>query len=283
MRIDDTEVDGIKSAISAMNNVVPAAEVAVRLIRDDKPLDLTLKADQLPTTVPGELPAAYAAPAPAADATSGAAAKRGLKLQELKLAEFPETCRVYLPTSLEAGRPAGVIIWLHAPGAAPSDELFRQWQDVCERDGLIFVAPTSSDVNRWERTELEYLRRLSERVLSEYQVDPRRVVVFGQEGGGAMAYLLGLVSRDLFSGIATSAAALPRTVDPPSTQPTARLAIFAGLTANTGRLAQMQAGLKKLGDAGYPVTAITLASPEGDLTDAEREQLARWIDSLDRF
>ena len=103
-------------------------------------------------------------------------------------------------------------------------------------------------------------------MLAEYRVDPRRVVVFGQEGGGAMAYLLALVSRDLFTGVATSAAALPRTVEPPNAQPTTRLAVFAGLPADPGRLAQVQLGLKKLRNAGYPVTAATLDNSKGTLS-----------------
>jgi poly(3-hydroxybutyrate) depolymerase len=120
-------------------------------------------------------------------------------------------------------------------------------------------------------------------VLAEYRIDPRRVVVFGQEGGGAMAYLLALVSRDLFTGVASSAAALPRTVDPPSAQPTTRLAVFAGLPVDPSRLAQVQLGIKKLREAGYPVTAATVGNSDGTLSAADREQLARWIDSLDRF
>jgi hypothetical protein len=98
-----------------------------------------------------------------------------------------------------------------------------------------------------------------------------------------MAYLLALVSRDLFTGVATSAAALPRTVDPPSAQPTARLAVYAGLPTDPSRLAQVQLGIKKLSEAGYPVTATTLGNPDGILSAADREQLARWIDALDRF
>lgn len=283
VKIDDADINDIQSAIAAMNNVVPAADVSMHLVRGDQPLKLSLKAESLPTSIVSDLPPAYAATAlPPAEANA-AAAKPELKLQDLKLAEFPEKCRVYVPPTLEAGRPAGVLIWLHTPGKAPDEALFRDWQSICDRDGLLLVAPASSDASRWERTELEYLRRLSERVLAEYRVDPRRVVVFGQEGGGAMAYLLALVSRDLFSGVATSDAALPRTVDPPSTQPTSRLAIFAGLPSDASRLAQTQLGLKKLSDAGYPVTALTIANQDGNLSAAEREQLARWIDTLDRF
>ena len=191
-----------------------------------------------------DLPPAYAAPP--TPIKQGCDKHRRSKLHDLKLAEFPETCRVYVPPSLDAGQAAGVLLWLHAPGEPPRDELFREWQSICDRDGLILVAPIVDDASRWERTELEYLRRLSERVLAEYRVDRRRVVVYGEEGGGAMAYLLALVSRDLFTGVATSSAALPRTVDPPNAEPTARLAVFAGLPADASRLAQVQLGLKKL-------------------------------------
>jgi serine protease Do len=280
MSIDDTEIDSLKGAIDAMNNLLPGAQVAVRLLRGERSIDASLVANRLPTNVPSDLPPAYATPLQRADEEVN---RPALELHELKLAEFPETCRVYLPPSHAAGRPAGVILWLHAPGEQPTDDLFREWQSTCDRDGLIFVAPTATDASRWERTELEYLRRLSERVLAEYQVDRNRVVVYGEEGGGAMAYLLALVSRDLFTGVATSAASLPRTVDPPKTDPTARLAVFAGLPNNESRLAQMELGLKKLADAGYPVTAYTIAARNGRLSDAERQQLAHWIDSLDRF
>ncbi len=274
--IDGTRVGSISTAIDAMNNVVPTAAVAVGFLRNGQPLELTLIAERLPTNVLGELLPATP-PEPALNALPQ------LTLHELKLAEFPQTCRVFLPPSVEAGQANGVLLWLHAPGKPPTDELFHAWQSICVRDGLILVAPESSDPSRWDRTELEYLRRLSERVLAEYVVDPRRVVAFGQEGGGAMAYLLTLVSRDLFTGVATSTAVLPRTVDPPSAQPTRRLAVFAGLPNDDSRRAQAQLGLKKLSDAGYPVTAITIAAPTGTLSPEEREQLSRWIDTLDRF
>lgn len=283
VRIADTDIVDIKSAIEAMNDVVPEAEVAVRLVRDGKSIDLSLKADRMPTNLPNDLPAAYAELATSAASGDNAAGMSELKLQELKLAEFPEKCRVYLPASLATGRPAGMLLWLHAPGKPPTKELFQEWHSICERDGLIFAAAESRDPSRWERTELEYLRRLSERLLAEYRVDPRRVVVYGQGGGGAMAYLLALVSRDLFTGVATTDAALPRTIDPPQSQPTTRLAVFAGLPTVASRMAQVQLGLKKLRDAGYNVTATSIASQDGSLSSAEREQLARWLDTLDKF
>ena len=34
---------------------------------------------------------------------------------------------------------------------------------------------------------------------------------------------------------------------------------------------------------GYNVTTITTVATTGQLSDAEREELTRWIDTLDRF
>jgi poly(3-hydroxybutyrate) depolymerase len=130
---------------------------------------------------------------------------------------------------------------------------------------------------------LEYLRRLVERVVQQYHVDPHRVVASGEAGGGAMAYLLALSNRDLFTGVATWSAAVPRTIRVPTNQPTARLAILAGLPPDSRQLAQIRVGLKKLTDAGYAVSMLSQADPAGRLTDDDRQQLARWIDTLDRF
>ncbi|MGD9636729.1 MAG: PDZ domain-containing protein, partial [Pirellulales bacterium] len=283
-KINSSLIDSIKSAIDAMNAVLPQSEVTVVVERDGAARDVKLTVGVLPTNVPTELPPATAAPSDEAqnDAAIDAPQPK-IELSELKLAEFPQKCQVYVPPSLAPDQSAGMVIWLHAPGDPPTDDLFRAWKPICDRDGLILVAPSSSDPARWERTELEYLRRLSERALAEYRVDRQRVVVVGREGGGAMAYLLALVSRDLFTGVAATAASLPRTITPPQAQPSRRLAVFAGLPADRGGAAQMQAGLKKLRDAGYPVTAISIVQSDGELSVGEREQLARWIDSLDRF
>lgn len=283
-KINSSPINSIKSAIDAVNGILPASEVTVIVERAGDERDFKVIAGVLPTNVPSELPPSTAAsPDQAQEDAPFDAPPKKIELSELKLAEFSQKCQVYVPPTLGPSQSAGVVIWLHAPGDPPNEELFRGWKSICDRDGLILVAPSSSDPDRWERTELEYLRRLSERVLAEYHIDRQRVVVCGREGGGAMAYLLALVSRDLFTGVATTAAPLPRTVTPPQAQPSRRLAVFVGLPAEIGRAAQLQAGLNKLRDAGYPVTAISIVQSDGELSVGEREQLARWIDSLDRF
>ncbi len=280
VQINDAAVATVANALTEMNTVAPGDTVQVGLRRGDRALDLALTAARLPTSVPGELPSAYPVPG---DESGEPNPPQPAAAQELKLPEFTETCQVYVPASHEAGWPQGVLLWLHAPGQADTDEVIRRWRPICDRDRLILVVPTAADANRWERTELEYLRHVTDRVLGGHQVDPRRVVVFGEGGGGEMAYLLALASRDVFTGVATSAAALPRQIRVPENDPVARLAVLAALAPEDDSAAVVARGLAQLTAAGYPVTTLSLADASGNLSAGERESLARWIDTLDRF
>lgn len=277
VQINDAIINTIADAQAEMNTVAPGGDVRASVERGDATRDLSLTAVPLPTTVPAELPAAYPASGDEAEEPQQSA-----EAEELKLPEFEQTCQVYVPPSHEAGT-QGVLLWLHAPGHAGADEVIRRWQPICDRDRLILVVPTAADENRWERTELEYLRRVTDHVLGSHRVDPRRVIVFGEGGGGEMAYLLALASRDVFAGVATSATALPRQIRVPENDPVARLAVFAALAPEDDSAAVVARGLEELTEAGYPVTTLSLADATGSLSASERESLARWIDTLDRF
>ena len=123
---------------------------------------------------------------------------------------------------------------------------------------------------------LRYLRRL----ISAFSPVSRRSAKNGcvrSGGGGTMASMLALASRDVLSGLATSVAPLPR-LPLPDNDPAARLAILAGLPTDESQAAIIRQGLKKLSDAGYSVTSVMLASSAGTLSADERELVGRWID-----
>jgi serine protease Do len=287
VRIIESDVQSIDDAIDALNNAAPGIEVKMSLTRDGQPVEVTLKAERMPTNVPAELPNAYmeGEENTAEDNTGDDKVSDTMagETRDEKLPEFPNKCKIYVPASHTAERPQAALVWLHPPGESKADDVIAEWKSICDHDGMLLIVPTATDANRWERTEIEYLRRLSERVIADYKVDRRRIVVYGQEGGGSMAWLLGLSSRDLFRGIATSAAALPRQINAPANEPALRVAIFAAIPAAKDAAAQIAQGLEKLSKAGYPVTTTSAAEAGGKLTDSQREELARWIDTLDRF
>jgi serine protease Do len=277
-RINETEIDSIAKAISALNDVAPGSETTIQLKRDGGQMEFKLAAARMPTSVPADLPPAIAEEEP----PPADAAKAG-ETVDLKLPEFPNQCKIYVPASHEAGRPQAAVLWVSAPGESNVDEVIRQSQATCDRDGVLLIVPTAAEADRWERTELEYLRRLTERVVAKYKIDPRRVVVYGQDGGGTMAWLLALSSRDLFRGVATSAAPLPRQVRVPQNEPTQRLAVFAAIPSGKDSAVRISQGLEKLAEAGYAVTTVTTTEASGRLSDSQREEFLRWIDTLDRF
>lgn len=279
LEINHTAVDSVDAAVKEMNAFVPGSKVAVQLERDGQPLDLELTSGRLPTNAPAELPPAYAP----VDRSVSDGGEKPAEAGDLKLPEFSQSCRVYVPPLVEAGYPVGVLVWLHAPGASQPDAVIRRWQPICDRDGLILVVPTAADTNRWERTELGYLRRVIEQVVGQYRVDRQRVVVYGRGGGGAMAHLLALSSRDVVRGVATSDAPLPRTARVPANDSARRLAVFMELAQDSSLTPNFRQSIQKYTAAGYPVTAVSLDNQQGELSADGRERLAQWIDTLDRL
>ncbi len=304
LQIGDAAAVSIDSAIAEMNNYAPGSEVAVRLGRGDRTIDVKLTAAGLPNNVPSELPPAYQAAndvgsredsdniqdsnnregsAEAAPADDSRPLPAGGETHEVKLPEFPQQCKIYVPVSHEAGQRQGLLLWLHDGDATSADAVIDEWQAICDRDGLLLVVPTAAEANRWDRTELEYLGRLVARVVNQHKVDPRRIVVFGQGTGGAIAWSLGFSGRSIIRGLAVSSAPLPRRMTVPANEPSQRLAIFAAISSANEASIPTSQGLQKCADAGYPVNTVTLANDGGQLAEGEREELARWIDTLDHF
>ena len=98
-----------------------------------------------------------------------------------------------------------------------------------------------------------------------------------------MAWLLGISGRQVVRGVAVSGAPLPRQLTLPPNEPTQRLAIFAAMPRASEVAVQIAQGLQKFAEAGYPVTTIDHENASEALSSGQRDELARWIDTLDRF
>lgn len=276
--LGETKVSSIAEAIDAANNFEIDSKVIVKVLRDGKPVSMTLTTTQLPTNVPLNLPAAFAEPT----GKEAKALPEGTT-SDFKLPEFQHACRIYVPSASESGRIYGVVLWLEGKAEAKPDDTIRKWQTICDRDGLLFVVPTPKDADHWERTDLEYLHRLLMQVKAKYRLDPRRVVVGGTGNTGAITWPLALASRSLVRGIVSIAAPLPRQIKVPTNDPANRFSIFAAIPPKKEVAATMNQGLKSVVDAGYNVTTITTNDITGNLNELNLDEIARWVDSLDRF
>jgi hypothetical protein len=127
------------------------------------------------------------------------------------------------------------------------------------------------------------VRRLIDEMTASYRIDRARVVLHGAAAGGSMAYLVGLNEREAVRGIAVVDAAVPLGASPPQTDPLRPLAFYCATSSGSPLALRMSAEIERLRELEFPVTDVEVAG--GSLSDSQREELARWIDShsLDRI
>ena len=176
-----------------------------------------------------------------------------------------------------------MVIWLHPSGGYKEDELADHWKDHLARHDLILLAPKSTDPTKWQRSELEFVRKTLDDLMSRYNIDRKRVVAVGQEGGGSMALLFALSNREQVQGVVAIDAALPARTTLPGNDPVTRQAFFFATAQKSTAAKAVEATVKQLRSAKYPVTVKDLGEQTRPLTAEENGELARWIDALDRI
>jgi predicted peptidase len=248
--------------------------LALTVSRDGKLMELQITLADVDVAIPAKLPPAIK--------QGDEKTKAEVGVVDLKLAEERNECFAYVPENYRASEPHGVLIWLHAPGAFHKDKILAAWKDVCTANQLILLVPQAAKKQRWERTEVAFVRKALDELKVKYAIDPTRVVVGGHQGGGAMAYLVAFSHRDVIRGVATVDAGLPRVSRPPPADPVEALFVYTAFSRTSKSVKSVDAGVKHLKELKHPVIVIeTLGT--GPLSASRRAELARWIDTLDRM
>jgi serine protease Do len=195
-----------KEVAEALLPLAPGEGVKLEVVRGEQTMLLDATLARLPESLPGELPPAHE-PLAATDAERPPVGKIPIKVPE-----FGNACMAYVPEDYHPRGSYGVIVWLHAPGQYKPDELVELWKPMCDEHDFILLAPESSDPAQWRPHDVRIVRRLLDEIIKTYQVDLARVVVHGHEGGGSLAYLLGLSNPDVLRAIAVVDAPLTRGV-----------------------------------------------------------------------
>ncbi len=252
-------------------------EIELTVQSGDQSKTLKLKLAGLPESIPGDLPPAHGA------SVSPEGEQPPTGLVSIKIPEISNSCSAYVPESYRANVPHGVIVWLHAAGGYKDDELVAQWKEHCSKHDLILLAPKSEDAQKWQRKELEFIRKSLDDLITKYSIDRKRIAVAGMEGGGAMAYLFGFAHRELATGIVAIQAPIPPGTQVPATDPVQRQAYFLTVAKESPEAAAVQATIEQLRALKYPVTKKELGEKSRPLSSEERAELARWLDALDRI
>jgi serine protease Do len=270
-------IKSLDELFEQLASMSPKEKAKFEVRRGDETLKLEATLAALPESIPGDLPSAHDEP-PAAEGD-----KPATGVVKIKIPESQSECMAYVPEAYNAKLSYGVVVWLHPPGGYKEDELVARWKDLCTKGDFILLAPKSADSAKWQRTELEFVRKTLDQLAAKYHVDRARTVTVGQEGGGGMAYLFALGNREHVHGVATIGAPLPAGAQIPPNDPLLRLAFFIGQPAKDPLKSQVEATVAHLRAEKYPVTVKELGPAPRPLSADELKELARWLDSLDRF
>ncbi|MDZ7619690.1 MAG: PDZ domain-containing protein, partial [Patescibacteria group bacterium] len=254
----------------------PEEPVSLTVVHGDQSRDVQITLGRLPDVIPeGPLPTAHEKKEPA-----GEAVPPQIRVS-VKVPEFPNEAWAYVPGGRPPKTPYGLVVWLHEPGGAAWDELLLQWKAECDRDGWILLVPEAADPKQWNRTELPLVRKLMDQVMADYPIDPARVVLAGRGPGGAMALLAASHNRDVVRGVAVLDSPLPPAIAP--NEPLERLAFYVARAVKSPHASAVEKGIEQLRKAKYPVTLKDLGDDPRPLEPAERTELSRWLDCLDRL
>jgi S1-C subfamily serine protease/predicted esterase len=193
---------------------------------------------------------------------------------------------IYVPENYDPNISHALVIWLHPIGKGKERDIkdFKlDWQDFCEDQHLIVLAPIAEDASTgWRPGESDSIVGLVKSVTDRYTIDKRRTVVHGMGIGGQMAFYMGFHHRPLVRGVATTGAALGS--NPKERLANQPLAFFLVAGAKDPLKEQIQETQAKLKEYKFSSIYTEIEDSGHEYLDFDTlKKLVRWIDSLDRM
>jgi serine protease Do len=269
-------IEDCEALLAALNETEPGQSVEIEFRHEKAPKKAKIVLQALPDALPpADLPAAHG------PAKSAAEKKAKTGTVALKIAEFPNEAFAYVPEGFNTAISYGVLVWLHGPGGYKWEEVLPEWKPICDRHDIILIAPKSANPAMWRPDELEFIDKLLGNIRAEYQVDPLRIAAYGQEMAGSLAGAAAIRYLDDFRAWASVDA--PLAAPPPDLDPAHRFAVYLAAAKKSRQAKAVEASVKKIREQNIPLTLKKLDENPRPLKPAELEELARWIDMLDRM
>jgi poly(3-hydroxybutyrate) depolymerase len=233
-----------------------------------------------------EIPKAEAADPQTAEEKEAAEEKEvaeGTGRVEIKIPEVANKCKAFVPPTYRADQPAALLVYLHATGSGRKDDPLSAFESLAQTYQTIVVCPESTNERAWQATDAEFVRKVIDQMAKDYSIDAARVVVVGRQSGGAIAYLTAFANAEVVRGVVPLEVGIPQRVQVPETDPVNPIYIAISDSAGKPVAAAVEASIKKLGEAKYPVTIIPQLNDIGGWGEAALSPLFVWLDTLDRI
>ncbi len=256
----------------------PGDTVSLRYRRDGVEASTEVTLVAVSDDVPDDLPAANIPSPPEGTVLAAALGRANVALP----GEGGGSYWRYVPDHYNPAYAYGLVVWLHPAGDVMEAAMLRLWREHCDRRGLILVAPRAGDLSGWTPGESELIRQIVEQVQQEYTIDPARICLHGHAEGGRFAWSTAFKHRELFRGILTTAA--PLREPPPDNDPDFRTELCLVVGQQDPLQPRVERSAEILRSMKYPTRLIVVPELGESYPPAEIiEQLARWVDLLDRL
>jgi len=226
----------------------------------------------VPTTLP-ETPAARAAAMPPAGAT----------VVRLAGAEVAKPALAVLPPAVP-GQRVGVLVHLAVPHGPVAEAEAAVWREAAAQHGVAVILPGSEDPRRWSSEDIAGIARALAALEAQRPVDPARIAISGQ-GGGGFAWLLAERLGSMVRGVALLDASLPRQAAVPPTEPSRAPWVLLEKGGGPGQSAdltrRLAADRERLDKAGYTVGTVPAATGEElPVDEPPADGLCAWVTLL---
>jgi hypothetical protein len=177
-----------------------------------------------------------------------------------------------------------LLVILPPPGELKAEAFTKTWGAIAQRYRLIVVAPQSRMPNMWLPTESAFVRKVIDHCLDKYKIDRARIAVYGAQASGAMAFLTAFRLRDVVRGVVSVDAAIPLLMSrPPDNDPVERLSVVQIASENSTAKTRILENVEALRELKYPVIYKELPGETAEVDDTVRDEIARWLETLDRI
>ena len=248
--------------------------------------------DELPSELiaaPAKLEEAPVNPAPAPADAQPEQQPEQKKPEAPKTGKFTATLErndhdywAYVPETYVAGHPYGLVVWIHPSGDPMEASIFRHWKTICDRRGLILIAPKAEKTAGWQPGEAEFIRALIAHVRELYSIDSRRIVLHSFGTGAGITWMVGTKHRDVVRGVVvTGAPFLGKLAD---NEPDYRQQFFFLCGDEDKVLPKVKASVDGLRKLKFPVSFSVMKTFGAKYPEEQSiEEIGRWVDSLDRI
>lgn len=199
-----------------------------------------------------------------------------------ELAGHDHSFWAYVPENYNASYAYGLMVWIHPGGDTMEATISKQWKSICDRRGIILVAPKSDNPATWVPGEAKFVEGLVAHVREKYTIDSQRLWLHSHGTGTMLASLLATKQREVFRGLVLSGAPFAGQVA--DQEPDFKQQFHVVCGDGDKALPAVKKTVEALKKLKFPVSLTNVKGLSANYPgETEVDEVGRWADSLDRI